>query len=224
MLRISRRDVVRLLTLGVAALAGCDSRLLADSRRVAWGVLLDLSGTAAPDRGHYVRELEGFISEMARMKPNVLTHVVGFSAFARPLVSGQAQLVAGRIAEVAQAIRRWPLDDRTDLAAAFSVAHEVLRKSPAEGRLLWVLSDGIHDPTNRWRTRPPFAVPLPKELPLGGLWELGVGIHWDDLDEYQFSSWQQALDRAGIPAILHLRGFLETASARLRRLPGRGAA
>lgn len=162
--------------------------------------------------------------ELARLKPNVLLHVVGFSAFARPLVSGQAQLVAGRISDVAQAIQRWPLDDRTDLGAALSVAHELLRKSPAESRLLWVLSDGIHDPTNRWRTRPAFAVPLPKGNALGQLGELGVGIHWDVLDEYQFASWQQALDRAGIPAILHLRGFLETATVRLRRLPGRESA
>jgi hypothetical protein len=213
-----------MITLGLPGLAGCDSRRLADSRRVAWGVLLDLSGTAAQDREHYVQEVQGFVTEMARLKPNVLLHVVGFSAFARPLVSGQAQLVAGRISEVAQAIRRWPLDDRTDLAAAFGMAHDLLRKSPAESRLLWVLSDGIHDPTNRWRTRPPFAVPLPKAFPLGQLRELEVGIHWDDLDEYQFSAWQQALDQAGIPATLHLRGFLETASARLRRLPGRETA
>lgn len=47
MLQITRREILRVLTLGLPGLAGCDSRQLADSRRLAWGVLLDLSGTAA---------------------------------------------------------------------------------------------------------------------------------------------------------------------------------
>lgn len=217
-MHISRRHA--LLILGILGLLGCDPRRLPDSRRQVWVVLLDLSGSAVADREHYVQELEGLIGELARSKPTAVIHVVGFSAFARPLTSGQAQWVVDRIPEVTEAIRRLPPDARTDLAAAFAVAHELLRKSQAERRILWVLSDGIHDPTNRWRTRPPFAVPLPRELPLTQLRDSKVSIHWDDVDEHQFLTWQQALDGAGIPAILHLRGFIEPVPARLRRLPG----
>jgi len=216
---MSRRHALKVLILGTLGLLGCDPRRLPDSRRQVWVVLLDLSGSAVEDREHYVQELEEFLAEMARWKPNVLIHVVGFSGFARPLTSGQAQWVAGQIPKVTEVIRRWPPDPRTDLAAALGVAHELLRQSPVERRVLWILSDGVHDPTNRWNTRPPFAVPLPKELPLSQLRDLEVRIHWDDLDEHQFAAWQQALEGAGIPAILHLRGFIETAAARLRRLP-----
>lgn len=216
---MSRRHALKVLILGTLGLVGCDPRKLPDSRRQVWAVLLDLSGSAVKDREHYVQELEGLLGEMARLKPNVLIHVVGFSAFAQPLTSGQAQWVARQIPEVTEAIRRWPPDAHSEYAAALGVACELIRKSPAERRILWVLGDGVQDPTNRWRTRPPFAVPLPKELPLSELRDLEVRIHWDDLDEHQFSAWQQALDGAGIPAILHLRGFIETAAARLRRLP-----
>jgi hypothetical protein len=49
--------------------------------------------------------------------------------------------------------------------------------------------------------------------------EEGFAVHWDSLDEYQLTSWQRAFEEADLPAILHLRGFLETPRARLQRLP-----
>ncbi len=220
MQRMSRREALRLLLLGSLGLVGCDPATLPlpDSHAQVWGVLIDLSGTAASDREHYVTELTGFIRELARVRRNVVVHVVGFSAYAKPLASGQAEAVATRIEELTPAIRRWPLDSRTDLTSAFTVMSELLRKSPAERKFLWVLSDGIHDPTNRWRTRPPHPVPVPAELPFRALKELGVRIHWDDIDEYQLVGWHQAFEQAGIPTLIHLRGFLETPAARLQQL------
>lgn len=219
MTSVSRRAALRYLALGGLALGGCDLSRLPDSRKQSWAVLVDLSGTAASDRDFYIRELEQFIGEIARLKPGALVHLVGFSGFARPLASGQAQMLPAGLPQVLDGIRRWPLDPKTDFVAAFGVSYEVLRKHPTEQRLMWLLSDGIHDPNNRWRTRPTFAAPLPKDLPFRAMKEEGFAVHWDSLDEYQLTSWQRAFEEAGLPAILHLRGFLETPRARLQRLP-----
>jgi hypothetical protein len=224
MVEISRRRMVRWLAMGTVGLAGCDPRRLPDSRRQAWVVLVDLSGTAASDRAYYVRELEATIQELAELRGNVPLHIAGFSSFARPLAGGQAHLVRERLPEVVAAVQRWPRDPKTDIAAAFGMAHELLRTAAVERRLIWMLSDGVHDPTNRWPSRPAVGVPLPDGLPLAALHEQGTAVHWDALDEYQLAGWQRAFEAASLPAVLHLRGFMEAARTRLQRLPRETAA
>jgi len=216
---LGRRRLLRGLAASVVSLAGCEVRGLRDSVRQAWGVLIDLSGTAAADRDYYTREVEDVLRELARSKPSMVVHVVGFSSFARPLAGGQAQLLGERVADVVQAVRQWPLDGRTDIAAAFAVAHDLLRKSEVERRALWILSDGIQDPENRWRTRPAHAVPLPRKIPLTEMVEQQYSVHWDALDEHQLGGWQRAFEEVRLPAVFHLRGYVEGARARLRR-PG----
>ncbi len=218
---VSRRALLGGLAATALDLAACDVALRPDSRRHAWAVLVDLSGTAVSDRAYYVQELERFVGALAELKPNVLVHVVGFSAFPRPLTSGQAHLVLDQIGEVVEAVRRWPLDARTDLGAAFAMAHELLTKAAVDRRLVWMLSDGIHDPDSRWRGRPAAAVALPRTPSLATLAAEGGAVHWDALDEHQLAGWQRAFDEAGLPAVLHLRGFVEASRARLQRLPRR---
>jgi hypothetical protein len=215
---ITRRSLLSGLA-GALSLLGCDSRRLPDSRKQAWAAMVDLSGTAAEDREEYVRALEEFIRETGRTKPSLVMHVAGFSGFARALVSGQAQQLLDRWSGVADEIRSWPRDARTSLDAAYQVAYDLLRKVGVERRVVWVLGDGIHDPTNRWRARPAFAVALPAELPFERMRDEGFVVHWDALDEHQLRPWLGAFERAKLPAVLHLRGYAETAHARLRRLP-----
>lgn len=207
-----------LLGAAAAASAACDPRRLADSRRQAWCVLVDLSGTAATDREYYVRELRTFVKTLGNAKPSVPLHVVGFSSFAKPIVSGQAQLVASGFAEAARAVLQWPRDPKTDLGAAFQVAHDLVRRLSVDRRTWWILSDGVHDPGNRWRARPEHAVVLPRDLPLKAMAEADTSVHWDAIDEYQLAGWQRALDSAEIPAVLHLRGYVEAPTARLQRI------
>lgn len=216
MTKVSRRRVLAGLAACSLAAAGCDRRQRTDSRRQAWGVLIDLSGTAGPDRDYYVREVASMVRELTAHKANVPIHLVGFSAFAKPLASGQAQFIAERLEDVTEAIRRWPLDARTDFGPAFSVVHDLLRTTPVEQRVLWVLSDGIPDPTGRWRTRPQHPVAVPAGMPLDDMAKARYALHWDALDEYQLAGWQRAFEAASLPAVLHLRGYVEAPRARLR--------
>lgn len=216
---ITRRSLFSTLAAGALSLAGCDLRRLPDSRKQAWVALVDLSGTAVEDREEYVRALEEFVAEVARSKPSLVVHVAGFSGFARALMSGQAQHLLERAAQVTAAIRTWPRDARTSLDAAYGLAYDLLRTTAAERRVVWMLSDGVHDPTNRWRARPGFAVPLPAELPFERMRDKQFVVHWDALDEPQLRPWLGAFERAKLPAILHLRGYAETVHARMRRLP-----
>lgn len=218
---ITRRSLLSTLAAGALSLAGCDLRRLPDSRKQAWVAMVDLSGTAVEDREEYARALEEFVSEIARSKPSLVLHVAGFSGYARALMSGQAQHLLERLPQVTAAIRAWPRDARTSMDVAYGLACDLLRPTAAERRVVWMLSDGVHDPTNRWRTRPASAVALPAELPFERMRDEQFVVHWDALDEQQLRPWLGAFERAKLPAILHLRGHAETAQARMRRLPVR---